>query len=144
MNELKLFDYFVGSWKINRILGNLGVAEGSALFEPYSTRQLNYSECLKTEYKDFESIQQAARNYIYIYHEQDKIITKNYEDRSLLYNLDFSPCGNCASGTHLCGNDLYNAYYTFIDSDNFTLKYLVKGPYKDFTIRSRFIKMKGG
>ena len=142
MIEREIFCYFIGSWRIKRVLGNIGIAEGRAIFEPDLKHkyQLNYSELLGTNYTDFPSIQYAVRNYIYLYHKQDGTISKNYEDGSILYNLDFSSYRNYASGAYLCGKDTYNAHYSFIDSQNFTLEYVVKGPHKDFTIYSHFIR----
>ena len=73
---------------------------------------------------------------------RDKI-TKYFEDGRLFYDLQFvEQSESSALGDHLCEADRYKAFYHFISTDNFVLKYDILGPEKDYTIRTEFIRDK--
>lgn len=45
-----------------------------------------------------------------------------------------------AKGKYRCGDDDYEAVYTFNDADTFTVYYLCVGPDKDYVIETEFIR----
>jgi len=81
---------------------------------------------------DSTGIFRGYQKYEYRFAEEDNNLCKYFADGRLFYVLDIQ--GNKAYGEHLCGLDLYQAEYSFIDEENFLLEYKTKGPNKDYKI----------
>lgn len=142
MTPRQIFDSLVGKWNLQRTLGRHGVIHGTAAFnigvqpnvllyrEDFIIKNLNQS--LVHSYKEYE------------YHfDQAKIIKyfkQTSNESSIFYELEFIE-DNFAVATHLCNQDNYKAEYRFYDYGKFKLKYCVKGPSKDYTIDTEFIKI---
>lgn len=138
---LKLFKNLIGSWKINRALGNIANTDGIASFIPMNEYKLHYKEILNLKINDCPPIK-SKMSYMYKYF-NGKIL-KYYDERPLrlLYQLTFPHKDNMfATGYHLCGPDQYNANYYFYNDNSFTLSYKVIGPNKDYTITTNFEKL---
>lgn len=71
--------------------------------------------------------------------EDDKIVLFFHEKPPRLFlKLEFNH--HCATGTHLCKCDLYQAFFDFTDKNHFTTKYIVKGPKKNYSIETKYEK----
>lgn len=158
----QIFDNLIGIWSIKRVLGNYGTAEGTAKFTLQNPKEtilsatssdentlvINYREDLQVKYdSNFASQQQgtnventAYKEYVYLYDMARDKILKKFTNGNLFYELSIDFEKQVANGDHLCEKDFYNASYDFIDPQNFVLTYFVKGPKKDYEIKTEFTK----
>lgn len=138
MNIKKLFYNFIGAWQIRRILGNDGVAEGLAKFILQFKDCIIYQEEIKVKFNNSKMTQNAYKEYIYFYDSKNDNIIKKFIDDTEFYYLNFESNNQKAYGKHLCKKDTYKATYDFLSENNFTLKYGVSGPSKDYTIYTEY------
>lgn len=79
---------------------------------------------------------EANRSYIYAYQDDHIIIFYNDPHRKgeVLHELAFAMQGNecTARHCHVCGNDTYDLTFTISSNDHIEMKYIVKGPHKDY------------
>ena len=128
------YQYFLGEWRLERKFGGTSHASGKAEFTSDDKPQrLFYKESLSIT--DMPVITESVRAYFYDF--KDNIITKRFTDESKFYSLESN--GNKAIGYHKCKNDEYHAEYEVFD-DKFLLKYIVKGPRKDYVIENLYIR----
>ena len=170
-----IFKNLQGSWRLTRDLRSTlpgfpsGVFEGKATFTPRgSAAQSEATELLYHEQGELKTdnghILRANRKYIYRHDvDEDKTTawfvtedSKHIEGREeidyLFHDLEMSQDKNgwAGRGEHLCGLDMYWAYYEFrLDKDVhendkmdvFGIRYKVKGPQKDYTSDAAYTRL---
>lgn len=140
--EKELFLKLPGKYTVKRIIDNHGCGDGVASFLQINPNELLYKEELNFYYHDYDNKILAVKEYKYIF--ENNGITKYFTDENnrLFYRLDFINKENIKiMGSHLCGNDQYNATYIFLNPDSFSLTYEVLGPKKNFNINTVFTRI---
>jgi hypothetical protein len=141
-----LFKNLKGQWKINRSFNSseLGRVLGTAYFIGLNKDTLYYHEEGVWEFTNHTGQKQSQRiskNYSYRYYNNQ--ISKYFADGRLFYNLQFTDESlDKAIAEHQCNNDTYHALYNFINDNQFTLIYIVKGPSKQEGIMTTFEREK--
>lgn len=145
-NVIWLKKYFEGSWSFEReIFSNnsertYGIAKGSACFTPIDKRTLIYNENGKLSLKDSKREFPFIRSFIYFFDgDQLKIIFNDGINSGKLYqqySLDINNRVLTSSAQHICKNDCYNGNYTIISPNEYILETLIKGPKKEFKIKT--------
>lgn len=139
------FHAFKDTWVFNRTLTDtvenhkLGVVTGTATFTPTAEHALTYHETgtFTTIVEKSFTIEQS---YLYRYTHENKTITVYFPNGTLFHTLTFNK--HCsATGSHLCHQDTYTAYYDFApDKHAFSLHYIVQGPKKHYDALTLFKK----
>lgn len=145
---IKIFDQLEGKYSIKRIIGNEGIGEGFAYFSGYDNnaikKTLIYHEELNIHYYNSRCKIKAIKEYLYIL-ENNEISKSFWEENNklLFYKMNFINNKFLqASASHKCNLDIYKAKYIFYNHDSFDLSYEISGPNKDYTIKTRFNKIK--
>jgi hypothetical protein len=129
-----------GYWKLSRIITNQGFIEGIAYFK----KKAHYPDTLFYREKGMftplngKSLD-ISQEYEYRYSKEKISVFFARERYRLLHSLEFAE-PNKALGEHQCGCDTYRATYQFALPDEFELTYVVKGPKKDYQIKTIFKK----
>jgi len=133
----KIFSTLSGKYSVKRVISNHGYGEGVAYFLLNNLNELLYKEELKIQYSDYNYQMPTTKEYKYIF--ADGNIEKHFvvPENNLFYQLDFIDDIK-AVGSHLCGEDQYNATYVFLNPNFFTLNYQILGPQKNYNIQSIF------
>ncbi len=107
----EIFSRLSGKYQINRIIDNYGYGEGIAYFLQHNSENLNeliYKEGLKINYNKYDHQIPANKEYRYILENNNIVKYFAKAENSLFHRLDFID-NSRAIGSHLCGNDEYNA-----------------------------------
>lgn len=146
MNSQDLINYLPGEWKISReIFNNLSpnlsaIASGTALLMKKSKAKVTYNESLIVSWKN-GLLTKANKNYEYLFDKNTETISLCEIDRNksqIMFTLSSSQ--NLFKGEYQCSKDLYKATYEILNYNMFSLLFDVKGPNKDHSIKSTFIK----
>lgn len=138
--EEKIFHFLRGNWTFYRLTNGQGEMWGKAYFTDF------LEDFPRLQYKEagtFVTPQKVQipfyQNYIYILRNNKiKVYFNSLQKKEdLFYILEFYD-GNKAFGDHVCGNDKYQATYTFLNENQFTLQYKVVGPRKNYLIETNF------
>lgn len=142
----KLFQRLLGTWHIQRLLGQVGIMEGVAHFRAWSPEVWHYQERGIADWKAQKKIS-VYREYAYLCQEDTIAVhfwdPKLQQPAKLLHTLSFgeevtSRGVRVAHGMHQCGEDTYKACYRFFTQDHFELTYQVEGPRKDYKLQTVF------
>ncbi len=139
------FHALKGTWVFNRTLTDtvtnhiLGIVTGTATFTPTAENTLTYHEAgtfTTTAKKSFR----IEQSYLYRYIPENNTMTVYFPNETLFHTLTFKK--HCsATGSHLCHQDTYTAYYDFSpDKHVFSLHYIVQGPKKHYDALTLFKK----
>lgn len=144
MNALSIFRWLEGTWSLSRQITGTGKMNGKAVFRlenPINLNRYHYREEGILTFLTNQSLN-FHREYVYEYDENHQIINVYFNENPLkfFHKLQFSTDFKSADASHLCINDRYDAYYTFLNENQFGLQYRVKGPKKDYQIISTFTK----
>jgi hypothetical protein len=139
-----LFNSLAGQWKFERIIENQGQADGNAAFNMQSSGNLLYREegiyqsQTEKQYRIFrEYLYSCQNNQISVY-----FVENNSAPRLFYTLMPVFIDHQCryATGRHLCLKDTYEAKYTFICFNEFTLRYQVNGPAKNYFIETHYVR----
>src|ERR1700722_1332297 len=136
----RIFCSLEGHWKFSRAISNHDSIEGVACFRKTSHRPdiLFYRE--KETFSFLKDIQIGlSQEYEYRYAGDKIAVYFCREHDRLLHSLEFMELDK-ASAEHLCGSDTYLATYQFHFPDRFELLYSIKGPHKDFQVKTVFLR----
>ncbi len=136
-----IFHHLEGFWQFCRTVPN-GSVIGTARFTKQGSEELYYREEGRMTFLNGSS-HRVYREYVYKL-EKGVISVFFYEKPLRLFHhlevADASDYPITARGVHLCGCDQYDAIYQFEGPDKFSLKYLIQGPKKDYSIFTIFEK----
>ncbi|MCJ1406814.1 hypothetical protein MMC19_000884, partial [Ptychographa xylographoides] len=167
------FTSLIGCWELHRLLESALPAYPSGVFKGIAvmTTRCPTDPAYDAEYLYEESgtlttqqglLLKGSRKYVYRYQKDLDAITAwfvkpdaNITVDYLFHNFSFEATdkgypGNptsTAKGHHLCVEDEYDVYYTFNYEreilKNWTLRYDVKGPYKNYVAKATYIRTSG-
>ena len=141
----QVFHHLKGSWKLSRTINNYKTApdlirvEGKAQFKEITSNYIEYREDVIITGKDIESY----RDFIYkLEFGKVKVYFIENGKPSYIYNsLRFEDRGYMfAHDEHVCKLDRYRTYYFVYDRNRFDTRCKVIGPYKNYEIRTQYIK----
>lgn len=144
---MQVFDSLKNDWTLTRTISHQGIMHGTAHFKLIEPNTLHYQE-----HGIFTSVTGASfnttREYFYYYDNRTAEISvffvENNQRGKLLHSLQFIPLKlNAplrAKAKHICSKDVYSATYEFNQHGQFSLRYQVKGPAKDYVINTLYKK----
>jgi len=133
------FEMLLGRWNFAREISGHGSMKGTAVFELVSEGRAEYFELGELALKNGERLR-AERRYVYEvmdggfkvhFHETGEIF-----ERALFVELKSG--GWKASANHLCDKDVYESEYFFPMDGTFAVRHAVRGPKKDYLIRTMY------
>lgn len=139
----KIFFSLQGQWSLERTTNGHGKMQGMASFLPLEGHHLVlfYKEEGEHILENGTSVSFFREN-IYCLNQDylDVYFAHNRKRGAFFHRLFFSknPKDCLAHGEHLCGQDLYEGTYQFIDPNRFTILYRIKGPQKNMQICTLF------
>lgn len=159
----RIFHSLLGNYRLQRTIkhtdssmnGRAFEVSGTASFSTTGPAEYLYEESgtmieRNTGYEPTIGNLSATKRYWYRYAERSDEIAIFFDDRDgntnrLFHKLqvlvDSENKASCASGSHLCGSDMYNADYVFGD-DQLTIEYRVDGPNKKYTSQTNLTLVK--
>ncbi len=136
-----LFNQLIGTWALHRDIHDSAghhMFVGSCVFTALDDTRLLCEESGVMNYKGSQS--DATRSYVYEYRDDKIIILYNDTDRSgdVLHELNFVAEGDnqIARHCHLCGADTYDLEFQLLNNGKIQMDYVVKGPHKDYQMKS--------
>lgn len=131
-------DDFRGCWRLSRTINDgradlLGHFKGEAVFYP-TEQGLRLEEKGHLDYGGAELI--AER--VYLWTPNSTGVAVFYEDGRPFHEFAFEPSQQVE---HICGPDLYKGHYTFSDWPNWSVSWCVRGPRKDYSATSQFVRL---
>lgn len=135
------FKSLAGSWRLKREISTGETLDGKAVFEAISNTAFLMREEGQLVLMNKAQIPASRSWYWHLSDENTLEIT--YDEARLeeyhLVNLISSESGWHGEAQHLCGSDLYCGKYSFKEN-GFEIIQTVKGPKKDYTVRSFYSK----
>ena len=139
-----VFEGLLGAWSLEREIPGRGCMKGRARFTLLDAGTALYEEsgelCL-------EGGQTLRSRQSYVYEKRDDGFAVRFADtRELFHVVRFAASGDdlvCAA-SHLCMNDLYLSAYTVHSDGNFEVRHEVRGPQKDYVIRTWYQRSLAG
>ena len=139
-----MFEGLLGDWSLEREIPGRGRMKGRARFTLLDAETALYEEsgelCL-------EGGQTLHSRQSYVYEKrQDGFAVRFADTRELFHVMRFLASGDdlvCAA-SHLCMNDLYLSAYTVHSDGNFEVRHEVRGPQKDYVIRTWYQRSLAG
>lgn len=122
-----IFKILHGQWSFTRLASTGEKTSGNAQFSAHKSEEdtLTYHEEGDGFYQD------------YFYRLKGKDITIYDKENKKMLNLSFDN-ENKGRGDYICVQDTYHAEFVLNGNNAFTLIYTVKGPKKDYTIKTVF------
>lgn len=137
----KLFNQLPGVWTLERQTQSIdgqGVFTGTCTFTALDDGRLLCEENGIMTLNGHTN--EANRSYIYECHDDHIVILYNDPHRKgdVLHILEFNKEGDyaVAKHCHVCEPDTYDLTFTMLSDDIIDMKYIVKGPKKDYAMQS--------
>ncbi len=135
------FKSLAGSWRLKREISTGETLDGKAVFEAISNTAFLMRE--EGQLILLNKAQIPASKLWYWHLRDGEVLEVTYDaDRHKTYHLvklATSEKGWQGEAQHLCGSDLYSGEYSFKEN-GFEIIQTVKGPKKDYTVRSFYSK----
>lgn len=136
--------YFLGDWKVQRVISGFGEITGQAMFQVNDQRDdyLDFQEAMVLpSLKGQDQKPNAFRTYEYRMTSDgfDIYFSDGATKGDLFLSFAFTQASVLTSH-HLCIKDHYNATFEFLSDDDFELSFSVVGPKKDYSIQTRFTR----
>lgn len=146
-----IFNDLKGSWKINRIITNnlnksekfdvIGLVEIKTTLK--NSNILNYEESVIITWGKNQT-QDARKKYQFVLkngviEQHDHAPSKNKDYFQKMYSLNIDE-NHKATGTYICNQDIYIAFFNFSDPHKFSIEYKATGPNKDFSTHTIFTR----
>ena len=151
MNAQDIFKYFCGKWTITRHLNNLAhpylsaSAKGKVIIKENSLDSNNYSEKVDITFLNGNKTT-GSQEYIFKLIDnrisQYRFIQRGSDEIEKMYDLNFVTNKErlLACSKYKCGKDLYQVEYSINEQNNFSIKYIVSGPNKNYITQTSFIR----
>ena len=131
-----MFEGLLGEWSLERQIPGRGSMKGRARFTLLDAGSALYEEsgelCL-------EGGQTLHSRQSYVYEKrQDGFAVRFADTRELFHVMRFVASGDdlVAEARHLCVNDLYVSGYMVRSDGSFEVRHEIRGPQKDYVIRT--------
>jgi hypothetical protein len=134
---------FSGIYKFHRTVSFPTITyEGISCFSLLSDSHMRYRE--EGNYKLGNALQYAYQERYFQLYRDYFVLLKS--DGSILHRFNYSPPEEKTKNvslkffhTHSCKNDFYNCVFS-IGENNFSTYYKITGPFKDYTIETKYIR----
>lgn len=137
-----VLSYFLGGWKVHRIISGFGEITGQATFQINDQYDdyLDFKEAMVLPNAPSQK-PNAFRTYEYrmVSEGFDIYFSDGATKGDLFLSFVFTQA-NILVSHHLCIKDHYDAMFEFLSDDEFTLSFSVVGPKKKYSIRTRFTR----
>ena len=139
-----MFEGLLGDWSLAREIPGRGRMKGRARFTLLDAETALYEEsgelCL-------EGGQTLHSRQSYVYEKREDGIAVRFADtREIFHVMRFLASGDdlVAVARHVCVNDLYLSGYTVRADGSFEVRHQVRGPQKDYVIRTLYQRSQAG
>lgn len=139
-----VFEGLIGEWSLEREIPGRGRMKGRAWFTLLDAKTALYEEsgelCL-------EGGQTLHSRQSYVYEKTEEGFAVRFADtRELFHVMRFVASGDdlVAEASHVCLNDLYLSGYTVRADGSFEVRHQVRGPQKDYLIRTVYRRSLAG
>ena len=139
-----MFEGLLGDWSLEREIPGRGRMKGRARFTLLDAETALYEEsgelCL-------EGGQTLHSRQSYVYEKREDGFAVRFADtREIFHVMWFLASGDdlVAEARHVCVNDLYLSGYTVRADGSFEVRHQVRGPQKDYVIRTLYQRSKAG
>ena len=139
-----MFEWLLGEWSLEREIPGRGSMKGRARFTLLDAETALYEEsgelCL-----DGGQTLHSRQSYVYEKGE-DGFAVRFADTRELFHVMRFVASGDdlVAEARHLCVNDLYLSGYTVRPDGSFEVRNQVRGPQKNYVIRTLYQRSQAG
>lgn len=135
----KVLQQLVGEWELSREMPGESKAFGTASFTPNVDSLLYHEDVVFCDadlqlvaYQKYEY--RLGKSGIDIYF----VLGENAGKRFMSLHIENGTSGMRARDLHVCKDDEYTGIFEFRNPDCFVTRYDVKGPRKDYTIRTEY------
>lgn len=142
----EVLSYFLGSWKVQRVISGFGEITGQAMFQVNDEHEqyLDFQEAMtlpSAQHKSQDQKPNAFRTYQYRMTNEgfDIFFSDGATKGDLFLSFAFTQASILTSH-HLCIKDHYDATFEFLSADQFELSFSVVGPKKDYSIQTTFTR----
>ncbi|MBW7973977.1 hypothetical protein HYH08_31370 [Bradyrhizobium sp. BR 10289] len=129
-----------GSWSLDRVIEGQATMRGVATFTALGEGRLAYREQGALALAN-GTIVQAEREYVFRGSDRGfKVFFREDPPRLFHEILLSASSGGALSGhaRHLCRRDEYQSAYLFLPDGTFTIRHVVSGPSKDYTMSTTY------
>lgn len=129
---------FLGRWRLSRQIADShadqqGTLTGTATMRADGTHGLIYDE-VGTFQLGQGAPMQATRRYLWTFGASE--VTVTFANGDAFHS--FVPVGQSAGSDHLCGADMYKVRYDFTAWPNWSARWAVQGPAKDYVMLTNY------
>ena len=133
-----VFEGLLGDWSLEREIPGRGRMKGRARFTLLDAETALYEESGELCLEGGQTLH-SRQSYVYEKRE-DGFAVRFAETRELFHVMRFGASGDdlVAKASHLCVNDRYLSEYTVRADGSFEVRHQVRGPRKDYVIRTLY------
>ncbi|MBK3662385.1 hypothetical protein JJE66_14145 [Bradyrhizobium diazoefficiens] len=132
-----------GSWSFNRVIEGQGTMQGVAIVTPRDEATLAYHEQGRLRLLNGTELE-AEREYVLRRTGGGFDVFFKETPPRLFHTISLSASdGGALSGSagHLCSLDDYQSTYAFLPNGRFTIRHVVSGPRKDYTMTTIYARV---
>lgn len=130
-----------GAWSFDRIIEGQATMQGRATFSPLDTESLAYREQGTLRLPNGTELQ-AEREYIFRKCEGGFDVFFKEEPPRLFHRISLHGAAELTGdASHLCNLDTYRSSYSFWPDGQFTIRHVVSGPRKDYTMTTVYTRI---
>jgi hypothetical protein len=135
-----ILDFLLGAWAFEREVTGMASGEGTAFLRPLDEDTALYEESAQVQLMNGHVLHGTQR-YLYCRRKDGPsgLDVLFYETGRIFHQLRFQEDesrGLVAAGTHWCSEDCYRSRYELRDDGRFIVQHTVRGPRKNYTIRT--------
>ena len=137
----KIISSLLGSWSLSRSIDNGTSMAGTATFSDGGNRRYPYVEHGTLQLADGQIVN-AERRYIFEEAESGFAVLFAETPPRLFHRIALTREGAnwVGDAVHLCNEDRYESRYEFRPDASFTVRHAVRGPRKQYVIRTRYTR----
>jgi len=135
--HIGFLEMLLGRWSFAREISEHGSMNGTAVFQPVSEGRAEYFEFGELALRNGGRLH-AEQRYVYKMTD-DGFAVYFHATGEIFQRAIFSEHENGewrASASHICNQDVYDSEYCFGESGTFAVRHAVRGPKKDYVIRT--------
>ena len=130
-----------GSWSFDRVIEGQATMQGRATFAPLGEERLVYREQGTLRLPNGTELQ-AEREYVFGKSEGGFDVFFKEEPLRLFHRISLHGADELAGdASHLCNLDTYRSSYSFRPDGQFTIRHVVSGPRKDYTMTTVYTRI---
>jgi hypothetical protein len=135
----------VGSWAFDRSAEGYGTMTGLAVFTAIDQDRLAYREDGLLRLVNGQELS-AQREYLFSARPQGFNVFFAEDPARLFQEVTLSPEEGALRGSaeHQCSADLYSSVYEFRSDGTFVIRHVARGPRKDYTMVTKYVRVEPG